>query len=94
MRFRPGAQVWRLRLGFVVTILSTVSCAPVPDRARHSVEDYLTDPTLRHAEFEVCTRDPGTLEKTPDCINAKEAERRAGIGTFRELAPFKLPEKN
>jgi hypothetical protein len=93
MRFRPGARVLRFRLGLVVTILSAVACAPVPDRARHSVEDYLTNPELRHAEFELCAKDPGTLEKAPDCINVREAERRAGVGIFRELTPLQLPEK-
>jgi hypothetical protein len=92
MRFRPGAQVKRFRLGLVVTILSAVACAPVPDQARHSVDDYLTDPDLRHTQFALCARDPAALEKTPDCINAKEAERRAGIGTFKELAPLQLPD--
>jgi hypothetical protein len=92
MRFRPGVQV-RFRLGLVVTILSTVSCAPAPDRARHSVEDYLRDPALRQAEFARCANDPGTVGDSADCVNVKEAQRRAGVGSFRELAPLTLPEK-
>ena len=94
MRFRPGVQVLRLRLGLVVTILSAVACAPAPDRARHSVEDYATDPELRHATLARCAADPGTLGKTPDCVNVKEAERRVGIGSLRELTPLDLPKKN
>jgi hypothetical protein len=94
MRFRPGVQVLRLRLGLVVTILSAVACAPAPDRARHSVEDYATDPELRHETLARCASDPGTLGKTPDCVNVKEAERRVGIGSLRELTPLDLPKKN
>jgi hypothetical protein len=43
--------------------------------------------------MKTCLNDPGTLERTPDCVNAKEAERRAGIGSLKSLAPLKLPEK-
>ena len=94
MRFRPGAQVWRLRLGLVVTILSTVSCAPAPDRASHTVEEYDQDPSLRASEMRWCANDPGTLRTSPDCINAREAERRAGVGSLRTLPPLKLPDKH
>jgi hypothetical protein len=93
MRFRPGAQVWRLRLGLVVTILSTVSCAPAPDRAAHTVEEYAQDARLRTSEMRRCANDPGTLGTSPDCINAREAERRAGVGSLRTLPPLKLPDK-
>jgi hypothetical protein len=93
MRFRPGAQVWRFRLGLVVTILSTVSCAPAPDRAAHTVEEYGQDAQLRATEMRRCANDPGTLGTSPDCINAREAERRAGVGSLRTLPPLKLPEK-
>jgi hypothetical protein len=92
MRFRPGAQ-WRLRLGLVVTILSTASCAPAPDRAAHTALEYAKDPDLRRIEIVKCANDPGTLVASPDCINAREAERRAGVGSLRELAPLKLPDK-
>jgi hypothetical protein len=93
MRFRPGAQVWRLRLGLVVTILSTVSCAPAPDRAAHTVEEYGQDASLRASEMRRCLNDPGTLGSSADCVNAREAERRAGVGSLRTLPPLKLPDK-
>ena len=93
MRFRPGVQVLRIRLGLVVTILSTASCAPAPDRAAHTVEEYAKDATLRASEMKVCANDPGTVGASPDCVNAREAERRAGIGSLRTLPPLKLPDK-
>ena len=93
MRFRPGAQVGRFCLGLVVTILSTASCAPVPDRARHTVEEYAKDAALRHSQMALCANDPGTIANSPDCINAREAERQAGVGSLRTLPPLKLPDK-
>ncbi len=48
-------------LGLVVTILSTASCAPAPDRAAHTVEEYGKDARLRANEMKVCANDPGTL---------------------------------
>ena len=93
MRFRPGVQVLRSRLGLVVTILSTASCAPAPDRAAHTVEEYGQDAQLRASEMKRCANDPGTLKISPDSINAREAERRAGVGSLRTLPPLKLPDK-
>jgi hypothetical protein len=93
MGFRPGAQGGRFRLGLVVTILSTASCAPAPDRARHTVEEYAKDAALRHSEMGTCANDPGTMGRSPDCINAREAERQAGIGSLRTLPPLKLPDQ-
>jgi len=91
--FRPGAQGGRLRLGLVVTILSTASCAPAPDRARHTVEEYAKDAALRSREMAFCANNPGTMGHVADCINAREAERQAGIGSLRTLPPLKLPDK-
>jgi hypothetical protein len=92
MGFRPGAQGRRFSLGLVVTILSTASCAPAPDRAAHTVEEYGNDRELRANKMRNCANDPGTVGATPDCINAREAERRASIGSLRTLPPLKLPD--
>jgi hypothetical protein len=93
MGFRPGAQSWRLRLGLVVAILSTVSCAPAPDRATHTVEEYGQNAGLRATEMRRCANDPGSLGNSPDCINAREAERTLSVGSLRTLPPLKLPDK-
>jgi hypothetical protein len=93
MRFRPGARCLRLCLGFVVTAISAVACAPAPDRARHTVEEYRQNFMFRKQEFDLCTNDPGSLGTTPDCINAREAERLEGVGSLRTLPPLQLPSK-
>jgi hypothetical protein len=93
MGFRPGARSARMCLGIVVTAISAAGCAPAPDRARYSVEAYRQDPTLRRQELERCTNDPGTLEHSPDCVNAREADRAVGVGSLRDLPTLRLPPK-
>ncbi len=93
MQFRPGARRGRMCLGLVVTLLSAAGCAPAPDRARHTVEDYRHAGRLRQKVVDDCTNDPGTLGRSPDCINALEAERLVGVGSLRELPPLQLPKK-
>jgi hypothetical protein len=40
--------------------------------------------------LDVCANDLGALAETPDCVNARVAARRAGIGSLRELPPIGL----
>jgi hypothetical protein len=40
-----------------------------------------------------CANDPGTLRSTPDCINAREAERLESYGTLRDSGPVGLDSK-
>ena len=92
-RFRPGARSVRIGLGIAVTVLSAAGCAPAPDRAQHTVEDYRLDHALRREELARCGNDPGTLGHSADCVNVREAEREAGIGSLRDLPPLRLPGK-
>lgn len=94
MRFRPGARHVRMCLGIIVTFLSAAGCAPAPDRASHTVEDYKQDAQLRREELTRCTKDPGTLKNSPDCVNVREAERSVGVGNLRDLPPLRLPPKS
>jgi hypothetical protein len=92
MRFRPGVQRVRRCLGLVVTLTSTVGCAPAPDRASHTVDEYRHDALLREHAFARCANDPGSRDSLPDCINARQAERLEGVGSLRTLEPLKLPD--
>jgi hypothetical protein len=91
MKFRPGVQHVRRCLGLVVTLASAAGCAPAPDRASHTVEEYRHDAKLRELQFARCANDPGSRDSLPDCINAREAERLEGVGSLRTLAPLELP---
>lgn len=91
MRFRPGARRLRMRLGIVVTISAVVACAPAPDRTRFTVEYYREHAAEKNAMVAVCANDPGTHGHDADCVNAREAARRAGVGALRDLPPLGLP---
>ena len=93
MRFRPGARSSGVCLGIVVTAISAAGCAPAPDRARHTVEEYRHDPKLRRQELAHCANDPGTLKSSADCVNVREAEEIESVGTFRERPPLRVPPK-
>ncbi len=92
MRIRPGARSVRMCLGIAVTALSAAGCAPAPDRASHTVEDYKGDAQLRREELARCTADPGSLRDSADCVNVLEAQRIAGVGSLRNLPPLRLPD--
>ena len=92
MRIRPGARSLRMCLGIVVTAMSAAGCAPAPDRARHTVEEYAQAPELRREELARCSNDPGTLERSSDCVNVREAEEIASVGSLRERR-LRVPPK-
>lgn len=93
MGFRPGARSVRFCLGIVVTAIGAAGCAPAPDRARYTVEQYRADPELRRLTLERCANDPGTQGQSADCVNAREAERVVSVGSLRDLPPLRLPPK-
>ncbi len=79
----------------VLIVLATlvgaaVSCSPGPPVAEHTVSDYRADAALRREVFARCLNDPGGLGQTPDCVNAREAERLESHGSLRDQAPVGL----
>lgn len=93
MRFRPGARSVRMSLEIVVTLSAVTACAPVPNRAQHSVAYYRTHPAHLKEMLSRCTNDPGGLGRTADCVNARLAARIEGIGSLRSLPPMGLSSK-
>ncbi len=91
-RFRPGARSVRFRLGIIVTFLSAAGCAPAPDRAVHTVEEYKANATLRREMLTRCANDPGSLQGSADCVNVREAEKSVDVGNLRTLPPLRLPD--
>ncbi len=71
--------------------LALTCCARQPDQAQHTVAEYRANADLRREQFAHCTNDPGTLGKTPDCVNAREAQRLEDIGSVRSNPPLELP---
>jgi hypothetical protein len=74
-----------------VVALGLTCCARQPEAAQHTVAEYRANADLRREQFARCTNDPGTLGKTPDCVNALEAERLVDIGSVRDTPPIELP---
>ena|ERR1700732_44156 len=89
----------RLRSTFgmvAVTLVAMTSagifgCTREPPVAQHTVAEYQSNPDLRREQFARCTNDPGTLGKTPDCVNAREAQRLEDMRSVRDLPPVGLP---
>jgi len=87
VRFYALAVLW-----FFGVVACTREAAVV---ARHTVDEYRANRSLRKEMFEACVHDPGTLGSTPDCINAREAERLESMGSLRESGPIGVePKKN
>ena len=91
-RFRPGAQSRRFRLGIIVTFLSAAGCAPAPDRALHTVEEYKNNAALRQGMLARCANDPGSLQSSPDCVTTWCAAPAIIVGNLRNLPPLRLPD--
>lgn len=72
---------------------SVAGCMERP-AAAHTVDYYRAHADERRVRVRDCVNDPGTEGRSPDCINALEADRLEGIGSFRELAPMQLPDTN
>ena len=81
-------------VAIVVATIATVGivcCTREQPTAQHTVAEYRSNPDLRRAQFARCTNDPGTLGKTPDCVNAREAQRLEDMSSVRDLPPVGLP---
>jgi hypothetical protein len=76
-----------------LAILELAGCTREADVARHTVEDYRANKSLRQEVFQRCTNDPGTLGHTPDCVNAREAERLESYGSLRDSGPVGLDSR-
>lgn len=72
--------------------IAVASCSP--DQARYTVDEYRADTNLRHSQMERCKDDPGTLAKTPDCINARQAAVLEDRVRLRDVPPVGLNEKS
>jgi len=77
-----------------VFVIGIVVAGCSPDRARHTLDEYRADANLRHSQMERCKADPGTLAKTPDCINARQAAVLEDQVRLRDMPPVGLGVKS
>ncbi len=73
------------------TVVALTGCTREPEAAQHTVTEYRANADLRRDVFARCTNDPGTFGKTPDCVNAREAQRQEDLGSVRNTPPVGLP---
>jgi hypothetical protein len=67
-----------------------MGCSPQPESARYTVPQYRADAALRADRLAACADDPGTLGRSPDCVNAREAKRLEESHSLRDLPPVGL----
>jgi hypothetical protein len=77
----------------VLGFFGVIGCTREGAVARHTVDEYRANRSLRKEMFEACIHDPGTLGSTPDCINARDAERLESMGSLRDSGPIGLEPK-
>ncbi|MET0658104.1 MAG: EexN family lipoprotein [Steroidobacteraceae bacterium] len=87
MRRRQG-----IKCSVIVFAMVVAGCSP--DWARYTVDEYRADAKLRQSRIERCKVDPGTLAKTPDCINARQAAVLEDRVQLRDLPPAGLNEES
>lgn len=80
----------RQRRFFVALALFVSACSPAPDQARYTVDEYRANADMRQAQVARCRSDPGSLAKTPDCINALKAAAFEDRVRLRDLPPIGL----
>jgi len=76
----------------IIVVIAVAGCSP--DQARYTLDEYRADANLRHAQMERCKADPGTLAKSPDCINARQAAVLEDRVRLRDAPPVGLSEKS
>lgn len=77
-----------LWLAMVPALIAAGCGSSMPAR---TVSYFQAHPNEREALDKRCADDPGTLGKTPECVNAIQAETIAGFGSFRHLPPMHFP---
>jgi hypothetical protein len=85
-------QKYSSKLGlWFATVPALIAAGCGPAAPARTVSYFQAHPMEREALFKHCADDPGTLGKTPECVNASQAEALAGFGSFQHLPPLHLP---
>jgi hypothetical protein len=63
-------------LFLTTVILASLGAVPSYALSQHDVAWYLANRGALQSELATCALNPGDLQNTPDCINAKAAQQR------------------
>jgi hypothetical protein len=71
--------------------LLLAGCHRSPHDTRLTVEYFRAHAAERQATLRDCANDPGSLRKSPMCVDAREAARIEDVGSLRNLPQMGLP---
>jgi len=71
--------------------LLLAGCNRGPDDTRLTVEYFRAHAAERQSTLRECANDPGNLNNSPVCANARQAARIEDVGSLRNLPPMGLP---
>ena len=76
----------------MLAVLALAACSRGPGGGGTlTVDYYRAHAAERAATLSTCANDPGDLRDSPNCVNAREAERAEGVGSLKSLPPMGLP---
>jgi hypothetical protein len=76
----------------MLAVLALAACSRSPGGGGTlTVDYYRAHAAERAATISKCANDPGDLSDSPNCLNAREAERAEGVGSLKSLPPMGLP---
>jgi hypothetical protein len=76
----------------IVPVLLASACSPEAPEVTRTVSYYRENAEERQQMIERCADNPGTLGRTPNCVNAKQAELR-DVPSLRDLPSIGLSER-
>lgn len=69
----------RIALAAAVLLAYPAAAQPLPPEGQRTVQWYAAHDAERTRVRHICLNDPGHLENSPDCINAKRGDLQAAI---------------
>jgi hypothetical protein len=75
----------------MLAVLALAACSRGPGGGTLTVDYYRAHAAERAATLGKCANDPGDVRDSPNCVNAREAERAESVGSLKSLPPMGLP---
>jgi hypothetical protein len=77
--------------GIVWLAVALAGCGRSLQQDALTVGYYRTHALEREGMLRTCADDPGRLQGTANCVNAREAARAEGVGSLKDLPSMGLP---
>jgi outer membrane murein-binding lipoprotein Lpp len=76
-----------MKLKLFVGIAAIIVLSACSSEKEHDVQYYIDNPPERAAKIEECANNPGKLDSTVNCVNAKEAQVRQEFSSENKGMP-------